>query len=131
MLILTRNVGKAIIIGGNIRVTIAGLQGNQVRLGIVAPQGVIIDREEIHQRRVAEGNVQEPPAFSIDEHVKLVADARRYQWLRQHGRLQDAYGTLLGLSGQDSLDFTQMDSEIDSALRRQAALQTAEQEQQS
>lgn len=65
---------------------------------------------------------QPGPAFDIDEHVRMAADARRYQWLRQHGRLQDAYGTLL--------DFTQMDGEIDSALRRQAALQAAEQEQQ-
>ncbi|WP_371262799.1 Arc family DNA-binding protein [Pseudomonas sp. NBRC 111127] len=69
-------------------------------------------------------------AFDIDEHVRMAADARRYRWLRQHGRLQDAYATLLALSRRDSLDFSQMDSEIDAALRLQAALQTAAQEQQ-
>lgn len=130
MLMLTRNIGKALIIGGNIRVSIAGVNGSQVRLGIDAPRGVVVDREEIHARRMAEGTVEEAPGFSIDEHVKLAADARRYRWLRQHGRLQDAYGTLLALSERDSLDFSQMDSEIDSALRLQAALQTAAQEQQ-
>ena len=130
MLMLTRNIGKAVIIGGNIRVSVAQVNGCQVRLGIEAPRGVIVDREEIHARRVAEGTVEEAPVFSIDEHVKLVADARRYRWLRQHGRLQDVYGTLLALSGRDSLDFSQMDSEIDAALRLQAALQTAAEEQQ-
>ncbi|QQE82912.1 carbon storage regulator [Pseudomonas putida] len=90
MLMLSRNIGKTVVIGGNIRVTVAQVNGCQVRLGIDAPRGVIIDREEIHQRRVAEGTVHEAPAFSIDDHVKLVADARRYRWLRDSALLTDS-----------------------------------------
>ncbi|MGI9564992.1 carbon storage regulator [Pseudomonas fulva] len=120
MLILTRNVGKAIIIGGNIRVTIAGLQGNQVRLGIVAPQGVIIDREEIHQRRVAEGNVLEVPAFSIDEHVKLVADARRYRLLRDRVCIEDPTNVALVTQGDTVIGGGDLDRALDEELRLNA-----------
>lgn len=123
MLILTRNVGKAIIIGGNIRVTIAGLQGNQVRLGIVAPQGVIIDREEIHQRRVAEGNVQEAPAFSIDEHVKLVADARRYRLLRDRVCIEDRTNVVLVTRGDTVIGGGDLDRALDEELRLEASEQ--------
>lgn len=120
MLILTRNVGKAIIIGGSIRVTIAGLQGNQVRLGIVAPQGVIIDREEIHQRRVAEGNFQETPAFSIDEHVKLVADARRYRRLRDRVCIEDPTSVVLVTQGDTVIGGGDLDRALDEELRLEA-----------
>lgn len=120
MLILTRNVGKAIIIGGSIRVTIAGLQGNQVRLGIVAPQGVIIDREEIHQRRVAEGNFQEAPAFSIDEHIKLVADARRYRLLRDRVCIEDPTNVVLVTQGNTVIGGGDLDRALDEELRLEA-----------
>lgn len=125
MLMLSRNIGKAVIIGGNIRVTVTQVNGCQVRLGIDAPRGVIIDREEIHQRRLAEGAGQEAPEFNIDDHVKLVADARRYRWLRQHSRIEDAVGTLIALSGKDSIADEEIDREIDNALRIQAKLQQA------
>jgi len=120
MLILTRNVGKAIIIGGNIRVTIAGLQGNQVRLGIVAPQGVIIDREEIHQRRVAEGNVQQAPAFNIDDHVKLIADARRYRLLRDRVCIEDPTNVVLVTQGDTVIGGGDLDRALDEELRLNA-----------
>lgn len=49
MLILTRKVGETIVIGNNwIKVSIHGVRGNQIRLGIDAPREVVVDREEIH-----------------------------------------------------------------------------------
>ena len=50
MLILTRRVGESIIIGDDTVVTILGLKGNQVRIGISAPKNVPVHREEIKQR---------------------------------------------------------------------------------
>ena len=51
MLILTRKAGEAIVIANNIVVTILGINNGQVRLGVEAPANVVVDREEIHQRR--------------------------------------------------------------------------------
>jgi carbon storage regulator len=51
MLVLTRRLGEEIVIAGNIRVLIAAIQGNRVRLAIRAPDAVSIDRLEIHERR--------------------------------------------------------------------------------
>jgi len=131
MLMLSRNIGKAVIIGGNIRVTVAHVDGCQVRLGIEAPRGVIVDREEIHARRVAEGAVEEAPAFSIDEHVKLVADARRYRWLRDRERIEDPDEDLLVVRGDSWLSAGELDQEIDTALRLEALQQQVLLEQQS
>ena len=50
MLVLTRKDGQAIVIDGQIRVTILAVSGNRVRLGITAPPGVQVNREEIHKR---------------------------------------------------------------------------------
>ena len=55
MLILTRKIGETIVIGDNlIKVSIYGVRGNQVRIGIDAPKEVIVDREEIHLRKQQE-----------------------------------------------------------------------------
>jgi carbon storage regulator len=51
MLVLTRKVGESIIIDGDVTVTVIALDGNKVRLGILAPPEVRVDREEIHQMR--------------------------------------------------------------------------------
>lgn len=50
MLILTRRVGETLMIGDNISVTVLGVKGNQVRLGVDAPKDVSVHREEIYQR---------------------------------------------------------------------------------
>ena len=50
MLILTRRVGETLMIGDEVSVTVLGVKGNQVRLGITAPKDVGVHREEIYQK---------------------------------------------------------------------------------
>ena len=54
MLILTRRVGESLMIGDEVKVTVLGVKGNQVRIGVNAPKDVSVHREEIYERIQAE-----------------------------------------------------------------------------
>lgn len=55
MLILTRRVGESLVIGDDVTITVLGVKGNQVRIGVNAPREVAVHREEI-LNRIQEGN---------------------------------------------------------------------------
>lgn len=60
MLILTRRVGETVMIGDEITITVLGVKGNQVRVGINAPKSVGVHREEIYERIKREQQGQKP-----------------------------------------------------------------------
>ncbi len=65
MLILTRRVGETVMIGNDVTVTVLGVKGNQVRVGVNAPKEVAVHREEIYERikreeQAAGGAVKHP-----------------------------------------------------------------------
>jgi carbon storage regulator len=60
MLILTRRVGETVMIGEDVTVTVLGVKGNQVRIGVNAPREVAVHREEIFERIKREESGEEP-----------------------------------------------------------------------
>jgi carbon storage regulator len=60
MLILTRRVGETVMIGDDVTITVLGVKGNQVRVGISAPKTVAVHREEIYERIKREQQGSEP-----------------------------------------------------------------------
>ena len=56
MLILTRRVGETLMVGDDVTVTVLGVKGNQVRIGVNAPKDVAVHREEIYERIQKEGD---------------------------------------------------------------------------
>ena len=67
MLILTRRVGETLVIGDDVRVTVLGVRGNQVRVGVNAPKDVAVHREEIYQRIQSEKKMPEADNGSISD----------------------------------------------------------------
>jgi carbon storage regulator len=59
MLILTRRVGEALMVGDEVTVTVLGVKGNQVRIGVNAPKHVSVHREEIYERIRAEQQAEQ------------------------------------------------------------------------
>ena len=68
MLILTRRVGETVMIGNDVTVTVLGVKGNQVRIGINAPKNVAVHREEIYERikREQQGDTEGEPKPSAE-----------------------------------------------------------------
>ena len=62
MLILTRRVGESLMVGDDITITVLGVKGNQVRIGVNAPRDVAVHREEIYNRIQDDG--EEPSSES-------------------------------------------------------------------
>jgi carbon storage regulator len=67
MLILTRRIGETLIIGDNVTITVLGVKGNQVRLGVNAPKNVSVHREEIYERIQREQGGGQPPRAVEDD----------------------------------------------------------------
>ena len=65
MLILTRRVGETVMIGNEVTVTVLGVKGNQVRIGVNAPKDVAVHREEIYERIKREEDPDGRPASGV------------------------------------------------------------------
>jgi carbon storage regulator len=72
MLILTRRVGETVMIGNEVTVTVLGVKGNQVRIGVNAPKDVAVHREEIYERIKREEDLESRPGAQVP---KMVDDA--------------------------------------------------------
>lgn len=72
MLILTRRLNESLMIGDQVKITVLGVKGSQVRLGIEAPRDVSVHREEIFERIVAE---KASDGVMMNGHAKAPAEA--------------------------------------------------------
>ena len=73
MLILTRRVGESIKVGKEITITVLGVKGNQVRIGVGAPRDVAVHREEIYDR------------IECEKQTKLTEENKDYNDLKSNG----------------------------------------------
>ncbi len=60
MLVLSRRVGEQVVIAGGICITVVGVEGGRVRLGVTAPPSVTVDRKEVAERRALQAQVAAP-----------------------------------------------------------------------
>ena len=67
MLILTRRIGETLMVGDDVTITVLGVKGNQVRIGVNAPKDVAVHREEIYQRIQKERDGDEDPDGSDED----------------------------------------------------------------
>ena len=65
MLVLSRNENQRIMIGHDIVITVVGIRGNKVRLGIEAPEGILVDREEVHRERHGDRELALPAGRTV------------------------------------------------------------------
>ncbi len=65
MLVLTRRAGEVIVIDGAIRITVVGVKGEKVRLGVSAPASVRVDRQEVHEQRAQWAALGTEPCRSV------------------------------------------------------------------
>ena len=90
MLILTRRIGEKLVVGGNVTVTVLGIRGNQIRIGIDAPPEVKVHREEIFKKINAE---RKPPVLRdtktsvLKERTNPVSKTRKTLVLKQKKKL--------------------------------------------
>lgn len=85
MLILTRKLGESITIGDEVKITVLGIHGRQVRLGVIAPQKVVVHREEVYfkiqeeNRKASLAGKEEAPELAKTTKEKLKEKPKRKQ----------------------------------------------------
>jgi carbon storage regulator len=100
MLILTRKLGESVTIGDEIKITVLGVRGRQVRLGIIAPQKVTIHREEVYFK-IQEENKRAVVAAEEDlAKASSIIREERKELLQKHAQMECPGGTETNQKGK-------------------------------